>query len=139
MPDFNDYTRSPAEQMRADMELSNGAEPLDELLAELDKTEATWAEGAALYGPGGLFDAQRKAKLCVIGVELRDMLTKNGGKVTEASIDQMAHADDGYLKFLDEHERLRGDWLLLNAQRDAIMLRVQRGQALLRVNARMVA
>lgn len=109
------------------------------MLAELDKTESAWSEGAALYGPGGLFDAQRKAKLSVIGVELREMLTKQGGKVTESAIDQMAHADEGYLKFLDEHERLRADWLLLNAQRDAIMLRVQRGQALLRVNARMVA
>lgn len=114
MPDFNDFTRSPAEQLRADMELSNGAEPLDELLAELDKTERAWAEGAALYGPGGLFDAQRKAKLSTIGVELRDMLTKQGGKVTESAIDQMAHADEGYLKFLDTNERLRADWLLLN-------------------------
>jgi hypothetical protein len=122
-----------------DVEAAHGAEPLDELLAELDATEDEWADGWALYGPGGLLDDQRKALLDATAMELREMMKAQGGKVTDGLIDEMAHADERYKKFLDEHVIKRAEWIRLDKKRDRIEMRFNRGQSLLRIGARMVA
>lgn len=97
----------------------------DDILQELASTEDTWATGASLYGPGGLFDATRKAKLSVIGLQIRDYRADKGEKTTEAMIEQLAHADDTYTTFLDEHVRDRANWLALDAVRDRLKLRLK--------------
>ncbi len=117
-------------------EQSFGAEPIDVLLSDLDNTEEEWADSAALFGAGGLFDAQRKAKLCTVAMEIRDMLFKQGGKATESLIDQMAHADKQYIEWLDDMQLRRAQWLAMDAHRDGLVLRINRGQAMLRVAAR---
>ncbi|HET9948791.1 MAG TPA: hypothetical protein VFQ22_07705 [Longimicrobiales bacterium] len=132
----NDFAQAVAV---ADHERALGVEPLDELLADLDKTEAEWARGAALYGPGGTLDNLRKALLCTIALRIRDAKAEKGEKVTEAAIEQMAHADVGYREFLDQHTMARAEWLTLDAQRQAILMRINRGQALLRAASRFAA
>lgn len=74
----------------------------DDLLQQLSATEDEWAQGAALFGPGGLFDANRKAKLSVIGLQIRDHRSESSEKTTEAMIEQLAHADDTYTDYLSE-------------------------------------
>lgn len=126
-------------QMRADMELSNGAEPLDELLAELDRTEDEWANGGALYGDRGLLGDLRKALLDATAMEIREQVLKlntTGQKVTDGMIDQMAHADESYRQFLDEHVIRKAEWIKLDVQRKKIEMRINRGQAMLRLGAR---
>lgn len=133
--------RDPFAQMRADMELSNGAEPLDELLAELDATEDEWAAGWALYGPGGLLGDLRKSLLDATAQELRTAALKlntTGQKITDGLIDEMAHADESYREFIDEHIARRKDWIKLDKRRTQIEMRINRGQAMLRVAAKMV-
>lgn len=123
----------------SDMERSNGAEPLDGLLAELDDTEAEWADGASLYGAGGLFNDKRKSYLSSIALRIRDELRESGGKITDDLVDQRSHADKEYRKFLDDHIVRRAKWLALDAHRDGIVMRVNRGQAMLKIGARMAA
>lgn len=54
-------------------------------------------------------------------------------------IDQLAHADKEYVKFLDSHIGRRAKWLALDAHRDSVVMRVNRGQAMLKIGARMSA
>lgn len=122
-----------------DMERANGAEPLDGLLAELDETEAEWADGASLYGAGGLFNDKRKSLLSITALRIRDERAENGLKSTDAMIDDLSHADKEYRLFLDSHIGRRAKWLALDAHRDSIVMRVNRGQAMLKVGARMTA
>lgn len=123
----------------ADMEIANGAEPLDILLAELDESESEWADGASLYGAGGLFNDKRKSLLSVIALRIRDERAGAGLKSTEDLIDQLSHADKEYVKFLDSHIGRRAKWLALDAHRDSVVMKVSRGQAMLRIGARMSA
>lgn len=122
-------------QQAKDVQVGLGAEPIDELIAELDATEDGWARGAALYGPGGLFDDQRVMYLSMIALEHREAV-KEGEKVTDEAIKQRAHADKRYQKWLLRHTKQRYEWLKLDAHRDGIMLRANRGQALMRVAGR---
>lgn len=131
--------RSRFAQLRADMELSNGAEPLDELLAELDATEDEWANGGALYGDRGLLGDLRKALLDATAMEVREQLLKlntTGQKITDGFIEQMAHADENYRQFLDEHVIRKAEWIKLDARRKKIEMRINRGQAMLKLGAR---
>ena len=128
--------RTEQKQATEDAETSAGAEPLDELLAELDHTEGEWASLGALYGPGGTFDHLRKARLSVIALSIRDERVAKGEKVTDGLVDTLAHADSAYIAFLDGHTIARARYLELCAKRDGIMARVNRGQALIRYAAR---
>ncbi len=56
----------------------------------------------ALHGPGGKWDAKRKAMLEAMKIRARMELTKNGEKVTEAAIDSYGHADTQYVAFIEE-------------------------------------
>lgn len=93
------------------------------LFQELAETHETWAGGAALYGPGGLWDATRKAKLALTAAEIRDGF--NGEKVTESKIDELAHSHPDYRAWLDESTKNRALWLTLDAERTAIMLKLK--------------
>jgi len=119
-----------------DMEMSFGAEPLDNLLAELDATEKEWSDGGALFGAGGFSNDIRKKILSVTLLRIRDEMLSNGEKApTEKIIDALAHADKQYGEWLDRQVIARANWLALDAKRQAVFLKVNRGQSLLRVGA----
>lgn len=79
---------------------------------------ALYANGAALW------DAHRKQLWCALADSLRDRALTAGTKMTEAAIEQRAHADPEYQAFLFrsqqekaryhvvEAERLRIEWLI---------------------------
>jgi len=115
-----------------DVERSMGVDPIDGLLAEFEATREAWATGAALYGPGGTFDNLRKVKLSIIECSIRDDYQAKGVKVTEAAIEQQAHADLAYTAWLDNHTVARANWLRLDAEREDVRMRINRGQAVLR-------
>lgn len=120
----------------ADMEMSFGAEPLDKLLAELDSTEKEWSEGAALFAAGGFANDVRKKILSIVILRIRDELLMKGEKApTEKVLDAMSHSDKQYVEWLDRQVIARASWLALDSRRNAILLRVNRGQSLLRVGA----
>lgn len=118
-----------------DIERSFGAVPVDEIIAELDTNEDAWSEGWALYGQGGLLGDLRKALLDATAMEVREQLLKlntTGQKITDGFIEQMAHANENYRQFLDEHVIRRAEWIRLDSKRKKIEMRYNRGQGLLR-------
>ena len=98
----------------------------DELLQELASTEDEWAKGAALYGAGGLLDAQRKIILSADLLEIRDSLPE---KVTEKVLDAMGHGAPRYVAFVNAHVTGRAEWLALDAKRTRIYMEIKCIQA----------
>jgi hypothetical protein len=97
----------------------------DALLQQLAETHQPWAWGAARYGPGGTFDASRKAFLAVRSAQVRDEYADRGEKITEARLDEVAHADEGYREWLDAQTIDRASWLKLDAEREEIKTRLR--------------
>jgi hypothetical protein len=106
------------------------ADPLvyadEALLQELASTEDAWAEGASLYGAGGLLDSQRKIILSVALLEIRDSLPE---KVTEKVLDAMGHTASEYKAFVNAHVVGRAQWLALDAKRTRIYMEIKSIQA----------
>lgn len=131
----NDFTTYAAS--RREIEESVGVTPMHILEAKLAENERAWAEGSSLFGPGGLANDQRKAFLSTVACKLRDGWDDTRhGKCSEAALDRYAHADAGYGSFLDGLERKRTDWLLLNAERDGLLMTARRDDAILRMAGR---
>jgi hypothetical protein len=125
------------EQLRADMELSNGAEPLDELMAELDADEDEWADGGALFDSGGFANDVRKIMLSVVMLRIRDeILSKGERSPTEKVLDAMAHADKQYREWVDRQTLRKAEWMKLNSKRKRVEMRANRGQKMLSLGAR---
>lgn len=55
----------------------------------------------ALHGPGDKWSHRRKAMLAAIKVRIR-MSSPPNGKWTDAAVDDAAHADEQYIRFVDE-------------------------------------
>ena len=118
-----------------DIEERAQIEPLDELLAERSDLIEQVAGLRAKYGPGGLFDALRKLELSTISSYARAVAAKDGIKVTEAFLDEQAHASERYAGSLAEATQERIRWITTEAKIDAIDARIFRGQALARFAA----
>jgi Trp operon repressor len=128
-------TLNPPRQWRTDAaEQLLGVEPIDALLGELARTTQEWAALFALHGPGGAWEAQRKALWCLLATEIRDAAATRGEKITEGAIEQRAHAHPRYIRFCDEAIVSRTRYAVLESERESLTMRVNRGQALLRVN-----
>ncbi len=67
----------------------------EELIDSIEALENTRAPLYAVYGPGGTWDAERKALLCVVAERVR-VEAVPGVKMTEAAIDHAAHAHQQY-------------------------------------------
>jgi hypothetical protein len=67
----------------------------------------------ALHGEQGKFDALRKATWCQIAVRIRDEAYANGRKITEAEIEQRAHAHPDYVAFLARSVSEHAQWAML--------------------------
>lgn len=117
--------------------MSNGAEPLDELLAELDAEEDAWADGGALFDVGGFANDVRKSMLSVVLLRIRDEILSKGEKSpTEKVLEAMAHADKQYKEWLDRQTIRKAEWMKLNAKRKKVEMRANRGQKMLSLGAR---
>jgi hypothetical protein len=101
------------------------ADEVETLFQQLAESNGDWANGAALYGAGGLFDASRKARLSLIAAEIRDDYTEKKEKVTEAQITELSHAHPDYQKFISTSTIDRARWLLCDAERTCAMLRLK--------------
>ena len=119
------------------VEQDAGVEPAESLIHQLSETEEDWANGGALYGNGGFANDVRKKLLSVVMLRIRDSMLSGGEKApTEKVLDAMAHADKQYGEWLDRQVIAKAGWLRLDAQRNTIEMRFNRGQALLRVAGR---
>jgi hypothetical protein len=84
------------------------------LIDDIEALENTRAPLYAVYGPGGTWDAERKALLCACATRVRNELAAT--KVTEAHIDQFAHQDARYTGRIVQAETERTQMALLDAE-----------------------
>lgn len=71
-----------------------------------------WAQ----YGPGGSWEYARKHWLSATAAAMRLERQAKGEKVTEAALDEAAHADAGYKRMIDECYTGREKLAQLDAQ-----------------------
>lgn len=113
-----------------EIEARVGIPSLDTLQAERRALVAQIAPLRALYGPFGGFDARRKVLLAVCAKEARD--GAKDVKLTEAAIQDAAHAHDAYRDWLDRSEVERTEYIVLEDAITALTERIHRDNALIR-------
>ena len=75
---------------------------LDGLHAERRALLTEYATLRALHGPGGKWDARRKAMLEAMKIRARLDMTARAEKITESAVDAYGHADPQYIAFVDQ-------------------------------------
>ena len=106
--------------------------PIAELLAERAELVKQVAPLRARFGTFGTYDDLRKIELARIAAIHRAKAFVDGNKVTEAQIDEMAHGDDRYAKFVLEATQQRATWAILEDRIQGISDVIMRGQAIAR-------
>lgn len=112
-----------------------GIEPLDELLAHRAQYVQMASRMHALYGPFGTIEHRRKVALAAAYLQVREDFAASGTKGTEAQIDAHARTHPTYLKFLDEMEKGRAEYLVIENELQSITDRINRGNVLTRYAA----
>jgi hypothetical protein len=88
----------------------------EELIDDIEARENTRAPLFAVYGPGGTWEAERKALLCGGAIIVRHQAMVDGQKFTEAAIDQIAHNRDEYVRRIEQATDERTQMALLDAE-----------------------
>ena len=112
----------------ADVESRIGVEPIEVLLAQRRELVEKNATLQAIYGSFGTFEHQRKTELALIKAKLRAEFT--GTKVTEAQLDEGAHADPRYIAFITQATKQRAEWAMVENDLEAIDATIRRGQSI---------
>ena len=115
------------------VEVALGVKPLSELLDEREHLIGKIATLRAKYGAFGTFDHERKILLAKLKTTLRAAVLDNKAKLTDAAVDEKAHAEPEYVDFIIAATRDRAEWIKLEAQVEAIDYTINRGQAVLRL------
>ena len=127
------YTQA---RTRADMEAMIGVEGPDGLQHARRTVVAQLAPLRARYGPGGTWDAQRKAHRSAVANEIADRLTRERGKApSEAEVERLAAGDPRVVEWLDQAEKEMAAYVLLDMQANEWTERINRDQALIRYAA----
>jgi hypothetical protein len=117
----------------AEIEDTAGVDRIDELLAQRHAIVQELARLRPLYGPLGMFGHRRKIELARLTVQLLAEATKDGGKKpTDTVLDALAHEHDDYVSMIAQATTEAARWVELEESLEAIDMRVNRGQALLR-------
>lgn len=119
----------------SDAELRASVEPLDQLLDERQHLVEKVAHLWSLYGPGGTAESIRKNEQMRLQGMVRAMAVAAAQKVTEGGIEEAARSHADYLGLTARQTTERAEFFRLNAQLEAIDLKINRGQALLRMYA----
>jgi len=115
-----------------DVESRMGLQPVEELLAERDVLVRKVADLRARHGPFGTYQDLRKIELAQIAQTIRAAALRDSVKLTEAAIDEAAHADPRYIQFVVTATKQRAEWAILEAMIEGIDFTIQRGQAIAR-------
>lgn len=107
------------------------------LIDTLETIDLQRAPLVARYGPGGTFDADRKTLLCTIREAIRLERAQRSEKTTEAALDDAAHADEAYRRYLDQAYDERTKLAELDAARTALDYRISFARAAIYANAQL--
>lgn len=116
---------------RSERELALSVQPIEELheqrRALVEKSAMRWAK----FGSFGTYQDLRKSELARIKMLLRAQYARDGVKVTEAQIDDEAHAHPDYLAMVAAATRGRAELSVTeNAIRDIGDIIIRDGQLL---------
>jgi hypothetical protein len=89
----------------------------------------------AVHGPGGTYDARRKANVSTIKMQVRAESVAAGQKLTVDEIDAIAHADDRYVDFITGATMDRTRLAEIEDAMEGIKMVVNREQGLIRAYA----
>lgn len=112
---------------QGEVESRLGIDPLEWLLAERDDLVKQVAPLRARHGSFGTFDALRKVELATIAASLRAQAVLDGRKVTEASLDESAHADSRYIAFIATATLEKAEWAVLENRIQGVNDTINRG------------
>lgn len=121
-----------ARDARAELEARIGIEPLESLLAERHELVQQVADLRARHGSFGTWGDLRKTELATIAQSIRARAIAETRKMTEAAIEEAAHADPRYVEFITDATRERARLTIAEDRIQAINDRIMRDQALAR-------
>lgn len=113
-----------------DIESRVGIPSIESLLVERDTLVKQVATLRAKHGPFGTFDALRKVELATIASSLRARALSEGRKITEAGIDEAAHADERYVRFITEATEEKAEWAVQENRISGIGDLIRRGDVI---------
>lgn len=114
------------------LEAKMGLPAVEVLLAERDELVRQVAPLRAKHGSFGTFDALRKIELATIGAVHRAKAVEADKKITEAALDELAHADWRYVKFISEGTQEKAEWVVIENKIQAINDTILRANAVAR-------
>lgn len=109
-----------------------GIQPIDELLDDRTALVEQYATLRSRHGGFGTWDHERKVMLAGIKSALRARYVRDGVKVTEAQLDDEAHASPDYREFITTATVERAEWVRAENKINRIDTMIQRDQALAR-------
>ena len=116
----------------AEIEGRLGIDPIHVLNAQRLALINEGCDLRAVHGAFGTFDAQRKSQLAVIKMALRARAQLDKVKVTEASLDDQAHADPRYVEFVTEATKQRARLAQIEGKIEAIDQTIRRANVVAR-------
>lgn len=123
----------PIFRTQAEIEDTAGVDRIDDLLEERAAIVRELRTLRPLYGPLGMFGHRRKIELSRLTVLLVAEATRDGGKKpTDTVLDALAHDHPDYVAMIAAGTKEAARWVELEEALEAIDMRVNRGQALLR-------
>lgn len=124
--------RVTAKDVRREIESRIGLESLDHLLAERHELVQNVADLRARHGSFGTWGDIRKSQLAAIAQSIRAKALNATVKLTEAAIDDAAHADPRYVELVTAATRERAELTVAEDRIQAINERIMRDQVLAR-------
>lgn len=116
-----------------DFEETVGVDPIDVLQADRRAVIEELAPLRAKYGPGGTWDARRKAFRSAVANEIAMRLVAERSKApSETELERLAAGDERVLRWLDDVEQEMARYHLLEDHAQSMTELINRGQAILR-------
>jgi len=126
-------TTSVVPRTMSEIEDTAGVDRIDELLAERAEIVRELAPLRALFGGNGIGNHRRKVELSRIEKRIyAEAQQRSEKKPSDDFVDTLAHADPAYGEMVEVMVRQATRWVELEEQLEAIDMRINRGQALLR-------
>jgi hypothetical protein len=115
-----------------EIEARMGLPSLESLLHERDTLVKQVADLRARHGPFGTYQDLRKIELARVAATVRARATVAGIKMTEAQIDEAAHADGAYIDFVTIATKQKTEWVILENRIQGIQDTILRANAIAR-------
>lgn len=122
-----------------DKERALGVTPMDDALASYLDASVSVAPLRAIHGTNGTFDHDRKALLARLRIGIRrNALAPSqrtmAGRLTDAAIDDLAHAHPDYLAFLERSQAEKAQMVEIDAAMLSLTMLTNRHNILLRID-----